>query len=474
VAVIGQLSQELPRLIDFSQFDFVKVRQLSTGALAVTAIGLVETMAISRAIATRTGQRLDSNQEFVGQGMANMVAGLFSGFPCAGSFSRSAVNFNSGARSPVAAVSSGIFVLILTLALAPLAAYLPRSALAGVLIVVSIGLINRKEIARIWRGTRGDAIIMLVTFLATLFSELAFAILFGILLSFTLYIVRTSTPRVRQVVPDEKFTHFVHDPQRPTCPQLGVIDILGDLYFGAVKHVEEAVFQHMEEHPDQRFLLVRMHNVNHCDFSGIHMLESIVHTFRERGGDVFMVRVDSRVDRVMNTTGFTDVLGSQHFLSSDRAIDFLFHHALDPAFCIYECPFRVFRECQNLPKQLFMTEVPDLDEDAVSEDVREISARALWEEIHLGEEEFVIIDVREPREFLHGHVPSARLVPLPRILSGDHQFDTEDVARLVFVCRSGRRSRRAAHKVMSTGCQVEILQGGMLAWEAAGLLEAID
>jgi SulP family sulfate permease len=368
VAVIGELPKSLPPLISFSQINLASVRQLSTGALAVAAIGLVETMAISRSIATRTGQRLDSNQEFVGQGMANMAAGLFSGYACSGSFTRSAVNYNSGGKSPVAAVSSGIFVLILMLALAPLAAYLPRSALAGVLIVVSIGMINRKEIARIWRGTRGDAIIMLVTFLATLFSELSFAILFGILLSFALYIIRTSTPRVRQVVPDKEFTHFAHQPQQPACPQLGVIDIMGDLYFGAVKHVEEAIFQHIEEQPDQRFLLIRMHNVNHCDFSGIHMLESVVHTFRERGGDVFMVRVDSRVDRVMNTTGFTDTLGSQHFLSSDRAIDYLFHHVLDPAFCIYECPFRVFKECQNLPKQLFMAEIPDLEDDAVFEE----------------------------------------------------------------------------------------------------------
>jgi SulP family sulfate permease len=474
VAVIGELPKGLPPLISFSQIDLAFIRQLSTGALAVAAIGLVETTAISRSIATRTGQRLDSNQEFVGQGMANIAAGLFSGYPCAGSFTRSAVNYNAGSRSPMAAVSSGVFILILMLALAPMAAYLPRSALAGVLIVVSIGMINRKEMARIWRGTRGDAIIMLVTFLATLFSELAFAILFGILLSFALYIVRTSTPRVRQVVPDEKFNHFVHAPQRPTCPQLGVIDIMGDLYFGAVKHVEEAMFQHIKEHPDQRYLLVRMHNVNHCDFSGIHMLENVVHTFRERGGDVFMVRVDSRVDRVMSTTGFTDVLGSQHFLSSDRAIDYLFHHVLDPAFCIYECPFRVFRECQNLPKQLFMAEIPELDDDVVLEEVGQISARTLWEEIRLGEEELMIVDVREPREYLHGHIPEARLIPLPHILSGDHQFEPDGGPRLILVCRSGRRSRRAAQIIMSAGCKAEILQGGMLAWEAAGLLEAIE
>ena len=121
-----------------------------------------------------------------------------------------------------------------------------------------------------------------------------------------------------------------------------------------------------------------------------------------------------------------------------------------------------------------MAEIPDLEDDAVFGEVNQISPRKLWEEIRSGGEELVIVDVREPREFLHGHVPDSRLIPLPRILSGDYQFEDDGGPRLVFVCRSGRRSRRAAQKVMSTGREVEILEGGMLAWEAAGLLEAIE
>lgn len=160
-------------------------------------------------------------------------------------------------------------------------------------------MINRAEMARIWQGARGDAIIMVVTLLATLFLELAIAVFIGIMLSFALYIMRTSTPRVRQVIPDERYRHFTHQPTRPVCPQLGVIDILGSLYFGAVSHVEEEVRRHREKHPEQRFLLIRMHNVNHCDFSGIHLLEGIVRLYREQGGDVFMVRVGRKVDELM-------------------------------------------------------------------------------------------------------------------------------------------------------------------------------
>src|SRR5690606_29737076 len=143
-------------------------------ALAVGAIGLVQTLAISRSIANNTGQRIDSNQAFVGQGLANIVAGFFSGYPVAASFSISAVNQNAGAKTPLASVFTSVFVLIALFTLGSLGAYLPRAALSGVLIVVALGIINKKEIIRIWRGTRGDAVIMLVTFLGTLFLEIAF------------------------------------------------------------------------------------------------------------------------------------------------------------------------------------------------------------------------------------------------------------------------------------------------------------
>ncbi len=474
VVVIGELPKGLPPLSDFSQFDLPAIPSLFAGALAVGIIGLVETMAISRSIATQTGQQLDSNQEFVGQGLANIATGMFSGYAGSGSFTRSAVNHNAGGRSAIAAASSGVFVLISMFFLAPLAAYLPRTALAGVLIIVSIGMINRAEMARIWQGARGDAIIMVVTLLATLFLELAIAVFIGIMLSFAVYIMRTSTPRVRQVIPDERYRHFTHQPTRPVCPQLGVIDILGSLYFGAVSHVEEAVQRHREKHPEQRFLLIRMHNVNHCDFSGIHLLEGIVRMYREQGGDVFLVRVGHKVDELMTSTGFCNLLGRENFLPEDTAISHLFHHELDPAVCIYECPVKVFKECQNLPKRLYSeNNIGFIEDEYKSTVIQEVEPEALWLDVRSGDMAAKVIDVREPREYHRGHIPGAELVPLPQILFGDYELKP-DVDKVVFVCRSGRRSRRAAQKLMNGECQIEIVKGGMLAWEAAGLLEALE
>lgn len=474
VALIGELPRSLPPLVSLPIFDFELISRLSAGALAVGAIGLVQTTAIARSISAQTGQRLDSNQEFVGQGIANIFAGFFSGYACSASFSRTAVNFKTGAKTPFSSIFSSIFVLIAVFALAPLTAYLPIAALAGVIMPIAYGLVDRVEIARIWKGTRADAVIMVLTLFGSLFLDIQFAVLLGIMLSLVLYIVRTSTPRVHTVLPDANYKHFVYRPDISPCPQLGVIDILGDLYFGAVNHVEELILTQAEQHTEQRFLLIRMNHVNHCDFSGIHMLESVVRAFRERGGDVFLVRVSFPVSQLMQSTGFDAMLGNDHFLDEDQAIAHLFNRVLDPVICIYECPLRVFKECQNLPKQVDLVGIPH-DSDVPSDYIFSISPEELWRLQH-GDTAVLppyVIDVREPREFKRGHVPDSHSVPLSTIYLETVKFPSD--RQIVIVCRSSRRSRRAAYALQNMGVMnVSVLNGGILAWEAAGLLEAID
>jgi SulP family sulfate permease len=311
---------------------------------------------------------------------------------------------------------------------------------------------------------------MAVTFLATLFLSLEFAVLAGILLSFAVYIYRSSVPRVFPVLPDERYRHFVYQAEKPPCPQLAVLDILGDLYFGAVSHVEKAIGQHLAANPTQRLLLLRMHSVQQCDFSGIHALESIVRGIRDGGGDLFMVRVRQPVLELMRTTGFQARLGADHFLEEDGAISHLFHKVLDPAICIYECDVRAFRECQNLPKHAFPSEIP-LHTDIPAGQVAEVPPQELWQRLRSPHPPQVV-DVREAREFRQSRIPQARLVPLSRLLG-----ETAELPRdlsIVFVCRGGRRSTRAAYLVQNRGYEeVAVLQGGMLAWEAANLLAAV-
>lgn len=473
VAVIGQLPSNLPPFSQLPIFDISSIAHLSSGALAVGAIGLVQTTAIARSIAAITGQRLDSNQEFVGQGLANIAAGFFSGYPVSASFSVSAVNHRAGAKTRLAAILAGTFVLVAMLFLAPLAAYLPRAALAGALIVTAYGLINRADIARIWRGARSDAFIMLATFVGTLLLNIEFAVLLGILISFAFYIMKTSAPRIVPVLPDESFKHFTERRlDQKLCPQLGILQISGDLYFGAVNHVEEEIYRHLEKNSEQRFLLLRMHGVNHCDFSGIHMMEAVRHACQDRGGDIYFMKIQEPVLEVMKSTGFYHKLGPEHFLESDKAIPYLFYKIIDPAICIYECDVRAFEECQNLPKRNYPLTVP-LHTDIPTQVIPSLTPQALRQKLRNGATPPLVIDVRERREYNRGHIPQAKLIPLPKIISDGADIPCNQ--EIILVCGRGRRSARAAHFLRSRGCEsVTILQGGMIGWEAAGFLEAIE
>lgn len=482
VAVIGDMPRSLPPIAGLPIFDLERISRLSTGALAVAAIGLVQTTAISRAVASQTHQRLDSNQEFVGQGIANILSSIFSGYVASGSFSCTAVNLRAGARTRLASLIASLFVLVTMLVFGPLAAYIPNAALAGVLIITAYNMIDRAEIARIWRGAPGDAIIMIVTFLGTMFLDLDFAVLSGILLSFILYLMRTSAPRVQVVVPDENYRHFTHRTGANSCPQLVIVDILGDLYFGAVNHVEEEIIHLASRNPEQLFLLIRLGHVNQVDFSGIHMLESVIRTYRDKGGDVFMVSAGREVRQLMETTGCLSYLGSQNLLSEDKAIDHLFHRVLDPAVCIYECPVRVFRECQNLPKRFDQEDGQSVEGSlpVFAQKEGETQPPSLYpEDLHrrlrstMPGNQPIVIDVREPREYKRSHIVEAQSIPLSTLLQGGLVL-AED-RPIVVVCRTGRRSRRAAAILASLGYRdISILEGGMHAWETAGYLTAVE
>ncbi len=470
--VIGELPRSLPPFTNLPIFDLELIGHISTGALAVGAISLVESIAISRSIASQSGQQLDSNQEFIGQGLSNLLTGFFSGYAVSGSFTRSAVNYAAGARTSVSSIFSSLFIILALLMLAPLAAYVPRAALAGVLLVTAYSIIDQEEIARIWRGTRGDAMIMVITFVSTLLLPLQFAVLVGILISLTVYILRTSVPRVVAVTPAKEFTHFTHRPNARQCSQLAILDILGDFYFGAVSHVEEAIRAHLSAHPSQRFLLLRMYSVDQIDISGVHALESIVRSLRARGGDVFMMRTQDPVLEVFKSTGFYDYLGADHFLAYGDAIGHLFYRILDPTICIYECTGNTFLECQNLPRRTKLPGGISIPTEIPTGEVETIPPLDLWGALHKRNPP-IVVDVREPREFQRGHIPDAKSMPLFELLT--NPSDLPRIRPVVLVCRSGRRSARAAFNLSKRGfTNLQIVAGGMVAWENDGLLTAIE
>lgn len=473
VETIGSLPRSLPPLSKLENPGLDVMGQLASGALAIAAIALLQTLAIAKSVASESHQRLDSNQEFIGQGMANIASGLFSGYPVSGSLVRTSLNHASGGKTPLSNIVAGVFVMLIVLILAPLTVYIPRAALAGAVILIAYHMVNRKEIMRVINGTRGDAIIMVVTFLSTLFLPLQFAVLTGILVSFVVYILNSSLPRVFPVLPSDEFTHLRYQEGGEVCPQMAIFDIFGDLYFGAANRVEDVILRYHQEHPEQKILLLRMLSVNQCDISGIHMLESIVRTYRQEGGDVVLIRTHPEILALMKATGFYDYLGASNFFYEEKkAISYAFNRLLDPVICIYECERRVFLECQNLPKHLVYPGKVPLPQQVPIEELSFVTPRELWEALHSAEPPLVI-DVREPREFKRGSIPGAQSVPLFRLLD-----DPEQVPRnreVVFVCRGGRRSARAAYYFKQCGYdKVKVLKGGMLGWEREHLLQAVE
>lgn len=200
------------------------------------------------------------------------------------------------------------------------------------------------------------------------------------------------------------------------------------------------------------------------------MLEMLAAKCAERGGQLYLVRVAQPVMSLIDSTGLSDHLGPGAFLNEDDAISDLFYRELDPAICIYECPVRAFKECQNLPKADFVGEL-FVEESEVDLSAGSIAPRTLWQQL-ITDDPPRVIDVREPSEFRRSHVPGSESLPLSSLMTGDLVFDNDKP--VVLVCRSGRRSKRAVAMLHEQGCtDVIILDGGMLAWEEAHLLTGV-
>jgi SulP family sulfate permease len=305
---------------------------------------------------------------------------------------------------------------------------------------------------------------------ATLTQPLDFAILAGILFSLAFFVIRSSLPRVYQVVPGKLFRHLVHDESVPVCPQLAIMNIRGPLFFGAVHHIEEELRHNLEDNPGQHILMLRMHGVDIIDLSGIEMLEATVKTYRSFGGDVYLVRLREPVEQMMRDSGFLDFIGLDHVLPQEGAIEYLFDEVLDPAVCSYECEHRVFAECQALQKHPYRAQVPPMERVSLDP-----SHHVVAEEFQklADDPDAILFDIREPSEFERGHIPGAELMPLRTVL--DIGPDLPRDRPLLLTCRSGRRTQRAMHMLHSMGFEeVYGLRGGILAWQAEGLPVAVE
>lgn len=350
VAVVGTISSRLPSL-HFPDMDMVfQAGKLAPGATAIAILGLVEAVSIAKSIADQTRQRININQEFVGQGLANVSAAMFSGYAGSGSFTRSAVNFRSGAKTPMSGIVSAAAVAVTVVLAAPLAAMLPISALAGVLIVVSYDMIRVRDIVRTVKATRGDAAVLTITFLSTLVLNIEFAIYTGVLLSIGLHLAATSHPRIHSVVPDRATGKMAGSAFGHTCCQMDIVAIEGSLFFGSTAFVLDDLQRRLRSHPDTANLLIRMHKVNTMDASGVHVLEIVLEELRRRGGGIYFAGLNHRGFLILKNAGLLKEIGEHHIrTATGTAIRQAMRESFCPEICA-ACKEIIFRECPDLKK----------------------------------------------------------------------------------------------------------------------------
>ncbi|HEY7742792.1 MAG TPA: SulP family inorganic anion transporter [Burkholderiales bacterium] len=345
IPMVGALPGSLPGF-SVPDLSLDTVRQTLPIALAVTILALTEAVSIARAIGVKSGQRIDGNQELVGQGLSNMAGSFFSAYAASGSFNRSGVNYEAGARTPLAAAFSAPALVAVLFAVGPLIAHLPLAVMAAILFLVAYGIVDFRYIAAAIRTNRQEAAVMAITFGAALFADLEFAIYAGVLLSLMLYLTRTSRPLVLDVKPDPApdSYHFTADSGLPDCPQLKMLRINGSLFFGAVDHVRRHLEEIDEREPRQKHVLIVASGINFVDMAGAEMLAAEARRRRGVGGRLYFYRMKDAVRETLTRGGYLGDIGESNLFPVKSRPVAEIYRKLDSGIC-RNCKSRIFREC---------------------------------------------------------------------------------------------------------------------------------
>ena len=322
--VVGKVPEGLPS-VGLPRFSWDMLGSLLAAAIVISLVGFMEAISIAKAIAAKTKQKIDPNQELIGQGLANLVGAATQSFPVSGSFSRSAVNINAGAKTGMSSVITAAFVLLTLLFLTPLLYHLPQAVLAAVIIMAVIGLVNFGAVKHAWQANRHDGIAAVVTFVATL----AFAphldkgIIVGAGLAIGLYLYRTMTPRV--AILGRHADGTLRDATVHSLPPSRVVTAVrfdGRLYFANVAYFEDAILEAVAANPDARALLVVGEGINEIDASGEEVMHHVVQHLRDAGIEVAFSGLKKQVVDVMRATGLLAFIGEARlFPTADAALD---------------------------------------------------------------------------------------------------------------------------------------------------------
>ena len=338
-SIVGKVKQGLPGF-QLPQFDFGIMGSLFTMAIMIALIGFMEAISIAKAMASRTRQRLDANQELVGQGISNIAGSMFQSYPTSGSFSRSAINISAGAVTGFSSVVTTIVVTITLLFLTPLLYNLPTATLAAVIMVAVFGLINVEAMKHAWHASRDDGVVALVTFSLTLIfaPHLEKGIVIGVSLSLILFLLRTMKPRV--VFLSRHKDGSLRDAKAfdlETCNEIAILRFEGSLYFANTAYMEDMVQRVLPHAPDLKFLIIDGVSMNHVDATGEETIRELTRRMNSIGITILFARMKKPIlDTLEHTNLISDHGRELFFRKIDLALAYAWEKLGDEH--EHECP----------------------------------------------------------------------------------------------------------------------------------------
>lgn len=313
-SVVGEIPRGLPGFT-LPKINFTVMLSLFPMAAIISLLGFMEAISIAKAMAARTGQRLDPNQELIGQGLANIIGSLGRSYPVSGSFSRSAVNIQAGAVTGMSSVFTSGVVVVALLFFTPLLYHLPQSVLAAIIMMAVVGLINVQGFIHTWQAQRYDGVIAVISFVGTLIfaPHLDRGILIGVVLSIGLYLLRNMRPDIAML---SKYTDGTYRNAArfglEQCRHIAVIRFNSSLFFANVNYLEERVLEEVASMPELKHILIIGHGINELDASGEEMLSLLIGRLREAGYDVSLAGLNDAVLDVLKRTHLYEKIGEDH------------------------------------------------------------------------------------------------------------------------------------------------------------------
>ncbi|MDR6721163.1 SulP family inorganic anion transporter [Paenibacillus sp. 2003] len=353
VATIGSSFGAIPNSLPqfhMPEITWERIVNLLQPAFVIAMLGGIESLLSAVVADGMTGSRHNSNRELIGQGIANMVTPLFGGIPATGAIARTATNIKSGAVSPWSGVIHGVVVLLVLVLFAPYASHIPLASMAPVLMLVAWNMSERRSFVHVMKTKTSDSLVLLITFLLTVFTSLTTAVEVGLILAVLLFVKRMSEMlKVAKVLPDpdhkhEKvMAHMVREGH--DCPQISLYTIEGPLFFGAADMFEKSVMDSIHRRPG--ILLLRMGKVPFMDTTGEANLASLIKHFERSGGIVLLSGIQEQPLEMLKRTGLLERLNPAHrFEHTGEAINYALQH-LNEERC-RGCKHFAFRECAAL------------------------------------------------------------------------------------------------------------------------------